>query len=357
MPAVTLIIPKLFEPLLLWNQDFLFKAEAPFLSQLLSAYTLSYVKQSKGFDASLFANLGFSAGELPSAVYRIQMHSKIVKKGGGVYSVDDGQARKKQLLCADPVHLVVGINDITLTQRITDVSEADAKEIISALNAHFSQEGFEFIYGAEGQWYLSLDADDTLATTPVDNVLRKNIVSYLPQSDSVNWKLIQNEVQMLLHSLSFNSEREIQGFPMLNSLWFWGGGQPQECKKSVDMVLSTSQSKGLMLAKAAACECKTIADSGEFENLLGDLKGANIVILDTLQQASIADDLDAYQQALSTLDSTMFKPLYLAWKAGDIELSIDACDGNVLTPMKSSSWVFWRKPSKALIDIAKDISL
>lgn len=355
-PEITLIVSKLFEPLLLWSNDFLFNPKAPFLSQLLSHYDVTELAHHQNLDACLFASLGFSEAELPSAVYRLQSHHKIVKKWGGVFTGGDRNLTGKQLLCADPVHLEVGINDITLTERITDLSEAAAIEMIDALNAHFSQDGFEFIYGSERQWYLALDADETLSTTPVDSVVRKNIVQYLPQSKGVNWKLIQNEVQMLLHSLPVNTERLNDGLPMVNSLWFWGGGRPQESKALVDSVLSTSQSKGFTLAQAAGCDCDYITPESDIKSRINTLNGHSIFILEKLYQAAIHDDIDTYQQQLSFLDEAVIKPLYFAWKADELRVTINGCDGHVLTPVKASPWKFWSNKPKSLVSIAKEIS-
>ena len=355
LPEVRLLIPQLFEPLILWEKDFQFKPEAPHLSKLLAQFeTLAQVK-TKGANASLFASVGIYAEELPTAYYRFQSQIKLSKTGGDVISIESIIQSGKQLVCADPVHLEVGINDITLTQKITDLSKEQAIEIINALNEHFEQDGFQFYYGADDQWYLSLDADESLSTTPVDEVVRKNIVSYLPTSKTVNWKMIQNEVQMLLHSLPVNMQRENEGLPMINSLWFWGGGQPQAAKKNISAIISTSQSMGDTLAQAVNCECQFISKDSDMETVFGTLTDNNIIILDQLSQVAVNDDIDTYQQELQHLDETIIKPLSQLWQAGKITLVVDGCDGQALKPTKVAAWAVWKKKSRPLSDIAKDI--
>lgn len=384
---VHLIVPQLFQPLSLWYKDFGFEPEAHHLSTLLSQYDTIKSHKAYGVDASLFACLGVVDAELPSAYYRIQTHlnekiisrgfaettseksdaapqgEKMIKTGGGVSrqrsaELSSNNKQNRTLLCADPVHLEVGMNDITLTDRMTDLSNDEAKEIIDALNEHFNQDGLEFIFGTAEQWYLSLPSNETVSTTPVDEVLRKNIANYLPHSETRNWQIIQNETQMLLHSLAINSQREMQGLPTVNSLWFWGAGKPQKIEQqSVNAIYSSIKSKGEMLAKAAQCDCHEITKETDFKGVIKALKGNNIFILDTLRQAATFDDVELYQRELSELDEKIIKPLLASWSSGEIKLKVDGCDGSVLGPFKAPAWKFWAKKPKPLLDVVNDISL
>jgi hypothetical protein len=344
--TVHLCIPQLFQPLALWKQDFNFEVEAPFLSQLLRQNNVIEKPTIQGLMASLFDVVGGDSfhqnQELPVAYYRYQIHDK--------------SKPTKTLLCADPIHLEVGMNDITLTEKITDLSEDEAGEMIQALNEHFKQDGLEFIQGSNQHWYVALpQKEKPPATTPLGEVLRKNIAKFQPKSRNkqspINWKVIQNEAQMILHSSSVNQQREMAGLPTANSLWFWGGGQALTSPNQSDIVSvyshQNAQTNAKMIAKAAGCEYATLPDK------LSTFKaGKTIIILDQLFDPAVHDYLDNFQQALSEIDEQIIKPLSDLWHVGKVDLCIDGCDGRVFQPKKLAAWKLWKNKPVSLAELS-----
>ena len=336
IPTVTLFIPQLLQPLELWQRDFLFEPKAAELGQLFRQFDVIQNKPIKGLEASLFSALGMPENiELPTAYYRYQTHKLL--------------NQPKMLVCADPIHLEVGMNDITLTEKITDLSELEAEEIIEELNKHFKQDGLVFEKGSAQQWYIVLPQVEELQTTPLSQVLRKNIASYQPKSKARNWQVIQNESQMILHSCAVNQQREMAGLTTLNSLWFWGGGQPLKTKHDVVSIYcnKTAEPDVRMIAEAANCEFSSL------ENELPEFKsGRTLLVLEQLFSPAIHDNIDLYQQELEQLDQQIIKPLKQAWQAGKIELLINSCDGKVLKPIKPKAWKFWGKKPVSLSSVA-----
>ncbi len=351
----------------LWQQDFQFQAEAPNLSRLFCKYDVLPSHELAGIDASLFASIGFTqAQELPIASYRyLTQQQKYVKKGGDGFINSEFEDNKfiakrnaETILCADPVHLEVGLNDITLTDQITDLTDDEAMQCLEALNQHFKQDGLEFIYGSSSQWYLSLGSKEDIKTTPLTEVLRKNIAYFLPVSTNQNWSAIQNEIQMLLHSLPLNQKRESAGLPSLNSLWFYGGGDI-EANKNITLdnncaaVYGNNEGKGKLLSIAANCDFHPLP--ANTSSLIGTDTGKQILILDQLMQAAIYDDIEAYQKQLNNLDAYI-EPLIKAWQSGKIELIIDSCTGKLIKPKKIKAWQFWAKKQSSLIEVANEAS-
>jgi len=336
---------------------------------LLRKVEWSYSHDSTGFDASLFASVGITLRkQLPIAHYRYLTHQNSLqvsesvrsvfdhsisvdknslKKGGGGYT---NKTHTKMILCADPVHFEVGLNDITLTQQIDDLTEEEAIQCIEALNQHFKQDGLEFIYGSQSQWYLVLRSKTKLDTTPLLEVLRKNIAHYFPVSKNMNWEVIQNEVQMILHMLPLNQKREIAGLPTLNSLWFYGGGEPENFANTLNAVFSDNEEKGGLLAVAAGCDYSPLPKY--ISSLFDMASGKYIVILDQLLMPAIYDDVQEYQKQLISLDDYI-EPIIKAWENDKIELVIDSCTGRLLKPIKIPRWQFWARHSFSLTDIAQ----
>ena len=350
-PIIHLCIPQLFQPLKLWNRDFRFEPKAPELSLLLRQFESDKTEFIQGLDASLFNAIGMAESEeLPIAHYRYQAHS------------NSQTAVEKTLFCADPVHLEVGMNDITLTEIITDLSETEAQEMLDDLNAHFDQDGVEFILGSNQHWYLVLPQKESVKTTPLSEVLGKNIANFQPcsttenlaKSSAINWQVIQNEAQMILHASAVNQQREMAGLTTINSLWFWGGGEADKTKavnENISTIFCNESAKpsAQMTAKAANCDWQILSD--DMSELSTFKVGKSLIILDTLFYPAVQDHLDNYQKALTELDDKIIKPLRKAWQAGKIELLIDGCDGNVLRPLKVPSWNFWKNKSATLTDI------
>ena len=343
-PIIHLCIPQLFQPLKLWSRDFHFEPKAPELSQLLRQFDCEKTESTQGLDASLFNAIGMAkTEELPVAHYRYQIHN------------NSQPIAEKTLLCADPVHLEVGMNDITLTEIITDLSEAEAQEMLDELNAHFEQDGLEFILGSNQHWYLFLPESETLKTTPLSVILRKNIASFQPRSTTetpaVNWQVIQNEAQMILHASTVNQQREMAGLTTVNSLCFWGGGKVDKTKEANESVSdifcnASAKSSAQMIAKAAHCDWAILSD--DLSERSKFKAGKSLIILDTLFYPTVHDHLDNYQQALIELDEKIIKPLREAWRSGEIDLLIDGCDDNVLRPLKVPAWKFWKHTMKII---------
>lgn len=345
-PIIHLCIPQLLQPLALWKKDFLFEPEAPELASLLRQFDQRAHAGIQGLDASLFHAVGISSNtDIPIANFRFKSHLK--------------KNPKHFMLCADPIHLEVGMNDITLTQVIDDLSDDEAEELIDDLNQHFKQDELEFVRGSNRHWYIVLPEQEAVKSTPLDEVLRKNIKNYLTHSETRNWNVLQNEAQMILHASAVNNQREMAGLPTVNSLWFWGGGEidvNDSGQKDVVCVYHNesyeAETKAKTVATAVNCEVEQLAEDG---NHLAALKGKNqgksIIILDQLFQAAINDNLDSYQRALTKLDAQIIKPLNQAWQAGKIEIIIDGCDGKTLKPTKPSVWKFWKNKPISLADI------
>jgi len=337
-PVVHLFIPQLIQPLINWNQEFLFEPICNCFEDYSYRLGVSSGKKVQGLDASLFDYLGFDEEELPIAQYRYQAQ---------------GELMDCAMLCADPVHYQIGMNDITLTEIIADLSYADLKELKNLINEYYKDDELEFIIDLNNQCYISFPNNESVITTPIDEVLNKNIAGFLPFSKDRNWKVIQNEMQMLLHGSEFNQQREANGLLAVNSLWFWGGGQKQDFVNNLNAVFSHPDSKGKMFSEAANCQWHKLPKDGN--QILEHNLNESVVILDQLLPAIIANDANEYQRQLTKLDEDYLKPLNLAWKAGKIELLIHACDGQVIKPQLVASWKFWIK-RKSMLDLAHEIS-
>jgi len=338
---VHLFIPHLLQPLNGLSQDTSFELDIPSLSLLLKRFSKIKNSQLQSIDIAFFRTLQAGINELPIAYYRHQVETNEIKDG---------------LICADPIHLEVGMNDVTLSKKITDLTETEAKELIAILNKHFKDDGIKFTLGSNQNWYVSfIDenySDETFESYDLDSVLKQNITDKLATSSNRNWRVIQNETQMLLHSSEINKHREMAGLDTVNSLWFWGAGKPINTNFKIDKIFTSNETasklRGQLFAKAADSEWYSFSENSPLiSSQLGSKTSRKALILDQLFSPALENNLDAYQQALSALDRDILKPLLKLWENNEIEIIIDCCDGTILKPHKSPSWKFWSKPKNS----------
>lgn len=338
-----LFIPSLIQELNTWFRDFSFEAQAPHLSKLLCEFTKVNQDNSFGFEMAFFRFLDSKIQELPSAYYRNQIHNKNIQD---------------RLMCADPIHLEVGMNDVTLTNKITDLTNSEAKELILLLNSHFKQDGLEFIFGSNQCWYVSHSGDEAIESHPLDSMLMQNVIDKQAKSEHRNWQIIQNETQMLLHSSEINHQREMAGLETINSLWFWGAGKPIIPNTEMGNIYCSKESSSSLrsqyFAKAADCELKD--SSGDLNQVLvevGKNKKSQVFLLDQLIIPSKEKDFDEFQIQLTQIDKQIIKPLLQAWKNNTIDIQIHCCNGSILKPLRPSLFKFWLKPQN-LREIANE---
>jgi hypothetical protein len=126
-------------------------------------------------------------------------------------------------LFAAPVHMQLGQESYFLTEPAPLlVSNDEAESVVLSLNQHFSELGYHF-YLQNEVWFLGMDSDPKIITTPIGKVINHDVGPYLPIGEGrLAWASFQNEIQMLLFSHPVNEIRERMGLPTINSIWFYG---------------------------------------------------------------------------------------------------------------------------------------
>lgn len=131
---------------------------------------------------------------------------------------------------ADPVHLQADMTRVHLLQ-VTDFAlpPAAADALIDSLQPLFAEHAMQLLRGAADaaceRWYVRSAQTLPAAWVPPWQALGRPLESSLASSaDGRFWLRLQAEAQMLMHAHPLNQQRQQQGLPALNSLWFWGGG-------------------------------------------------------------------------------------------------------------------------------------
>ena len=235
---------------------------------------------------------------------------------------DDLDTGARGWMFAEPAHFQADRDTLNLLPCAQlDISASEAVQLISALNANFSDRGLAFFRGASGYWYVSCDADELPQTTPIRASRRGAIFEKLPQSrGTLSWKAIQNEAQMLFHSHVVNDARAVAGKLSINGLWFWGegvlpkmanGSKPTIGAVCGDIPLAKGLAKWVN-ARYAPVGQIPVADAAATSD-------HSVLVIDALAIPLERGDIPSWQEAVLKLDSNIFIPLLASLRAGTID--------------------------------------
>lgn len=264
-------------------------------------------------------------------------------------------------LRADPVHLRLQ-HDQMLLLPVMEISADEAGEMCASLNGHFAEQGMEFFAPHAQRWYVRLDSLPRIRTTPLSQVVGGDVRRFLPTGDDASrWHQLFNEIQMLLHAHLLNEAREARGEPIINSVWFWGGG----CDRANGSLRSSGEPVGPPLAGALL---KKNYDSVSSDDVLtgqfavsssatfslwpekwrdAENGGRQLLVWTGLRSALHSGGLGAWREALQDFEHSYARPIWQALRSGNIaSLQIDILgkDGMrhvLLTPR--DAWAFWRR--------------
>lgn len=106
------------------------------------------------------------------------------------------------------------------------LSMDEAEQLAEPLQSVFADQGMQLHVSSSQRWHVRLPMESTLPDFAApEAALGEDLYEHLPQGEAArHWRMLFNEVQVLLHQHPFNAQRRERGLPPINSLWFWGGG-------------------------------------------------------------------------------------------------------------------------------------
>lgn len=252
-------------------------------------------------------------------------------------------------LRADPVHLHIERDQLLLADsRVFRITPAEAEELTTALNRHFAESCPEiaFLPLHPARWYICLQDIPPPQTHLLSEVVNKGVRELLPYGESSGtWRKLFNETQMLLHEQPLNRVREANGAPLINSIWFWGGGiMPVSFQSDYTHVWGNH-----ILAQALALSCGARHSALPLEATV--LHGTSpsdkhLVVLDSLEGKASYSDAYGWRESLKELEKHWFQPLFAMVKQGklhQLKLSVLGKKGNKDFTIRSGDMKkFWR---------------
>ena len=251
-------------------------------------------------------------------------------------------------LRADPVNLQADRDTALLAgHEELALSQDEADKLVTQINNHFSEEPWQLFTVAPHRWYLRLDKQADLSTTPLSKVLGEDINQFSPTgNDADYWFKIINELQMLVHGSNVNFERESRNMWTANSIWLWGGGCLPEIKlnSSYDKIITNND-----IFKGVGYHCgldvlplkhTSSLNDGFLENIKVN---NNFIVFDMLSEQVQRRDLYTFVQTLNKLETDFLIPcneLLIKGTIGKIKLITDA---GVFTVTKKQLGRWWKR--------------
>lgn len=253
-------------------------------------------------------------------------------------------------LRADPVHLRIEREQIVLADsRIFRISADEADQLTGLLNRHFAGNEQEIIFVPlrPDRWYLRITRMSPAKTHLLSEVANKGINEFLPFGvNSMIWRGLFNEIQMLLHEHPLNQSREERGELAINSIWFWGGGV---MPKSVVCLYSQVWSNDILaksLAQASGTDHAQLPpDAAAWYQSAAS--GDHLVVLNALHGKAQYADAYGWRESLKELEQNWFGPLWAMSKQGKINrltlTAINANKTNNFALTRGDLRKFWRR--------------
>ena len=314
LPQLTLVIPGLLGPFPGVEAGNLPVPETPGLLDLLKA-----ARPGPGTEADLEAWLcqRFGVGQVPAGDWPVAPIEA---------ALELGDAGPCYWLRADPVHLRADRSRLVLFgPEPLAIRQEEAEALAASFNALYQSDGLQLFTPHPGRWYLRLAEPPGLATTPLPEMIGRDIDRHLPRGrDAGFWHARLNEIQMLFHAPGVNEARAVEGRPAITSLWLGGGGRMPAGVQARDAWMFTTNPLARALAGACALPCM----HGDVPSLADWLpamleRGPGLVVLDDCRQAQQYGDGQDWAARLQALEVRWFAPLRdlrARGRVGELEL-------------------------------------
>lgn len=335
-----IFIPSLLDSLKIWQRDFGFQPSVPQLVKSLAALkkTKSVVHDDHHYLALVYGVLQASA---------VAKEQTLFSHAQACYQMEFGKSADAEVLCAHPVALDAGMNDISIGHVIiNDLDGEQSEKLLDELNQHFSQDGWQFVLSEPGHWFLLLPKEQKPEKTlPVQQVLGQSLrsvtddISTASDENKARWNRQLTELQMLLYNSQTNQRRESQRQPMVSSFWLWDMDEPSmdRCHKadfSPEFIVGGGY-EGQVMAHYYGLDWTDFDDQPH--------QGSGIYLFTDLVESARLNHLDLWQEKLTLFESYLTKQLDNRL----IHSIINSCAGYTWQSGPRKIWdIFARRPKK-----------
>ena len=294
----------------------------------------SRTDEPESFERLAFGAFGYPPGgsDVPAAALMWEGDAAGSESGGeglsslGIAADASGPSGPSLVpLRADPVHLRPDLD----AARLFDASHFaltrdEAAAMAAALDRHFAPEGVRFEAPRPTRWYARLERQPDAEFQPPGGAAGQGAGGALPAGNEGSlWRRRMNEAQMVLHAHPINQAREARGELAVNSVWFWGAGEPGPVpRRRFDEVVADD----LLIRALARRSGARVRDLAEDPETAGDPPGRRLVAPGPgCLRAVLGRDVESWRRELLDAEERWFRPLVDAVTTGRIrKVVVDA---------------------------------
>ena len=241
------------------------------------------------------------------------------------YLVKGTDNAERWMMRADPVTIQPNRDHLVLMGNAAiEISQRDSEQIAADINDTYGDTEWQISVISSTQWVIEQDKPEDITTHGLSHVVGKNINDFLPRGeDSKKWRALMNELQMFLHAHPVNQQRQTQGLPLLNSLWFWGAGVlPIRMNTDDDKPFVqcwSQETLSLALARMAGVPRADLPADGDEWLRQAITPGKHLLVIDLLDNDYVKSDPVEWWQALGVFNERWLMPLVGAVKNKQLE--------------------------------------
>ena len=221
-------------------------------------------------------------------------------------------------LRADPVHLRPDLDAARLYDSSHfDLSREEAASMTDALDRHFAPEGIRFEAPHPTRWYARLVERPDVVFRPPGMVAVRGAGGSLPAGNEGSaWRRRMNEAQMVLHAHPGNEAREARGELSVNSVWFWGAGEPGPVPRRRIHEVAADDPLARALAERSRARVSRLVEDPEGA---GESFGHRLVIPGSGCWRAVLDrNVESWRRELLALEERWFRTLLEEVTAGRV---------------------------------------
>lgn len=189
------------------------------------------------------------------------------------------------------------------------LSMDEAQSLAEPLKPIFADAGMSLEVSSSDRWHVRLPSQNDLPEFAApEQALGEDLYNHLPHGpEGRRWRVLFNEVQVMLHQHPVNAQRRARGLPPVNSVWLWGGGAlPSRVTTALNGVIGEDL---LLLALARHAN---IAMQHRTESSIAVAKAGWLI---DLQDQNVDDIARVWVPSLQTLSRR--EALVLAFASGE----------------------------------------
>jgi hypothetical protein len=246
---------------------------------------------------------------------------------------------------ADPVNLQEDQNYLMMSYpSALELDAVEARALSASINEHFAEDGWRLEVVDQQHWYLGLDKNPDIQTTPLWRVVGRDVFNLMPVgNNSRQWHAWMMEIQMLLYNHVVNQARIEQGKTTVSGLWIWGGGELPLLEKS-DILLRGDSLFLQGISRQSGCNIKALP--GNMTSICDDcgVQTEQLVVLEQARAALMTGDMHVGIKALHELEKEVFQPLLTLLQSRKLTaLNIIATPGNMVNVSARGIRKWWRR--------------